>query len=102
MLPRNDSDRIQITFDGHCLVANTGLIPLATLARHLGLRELVDHHLSFGGAPRRANTGDKLLTLVTSALPLQVLGQTANWPCTLQRLHSPPNSTCPPVGWSNG
>ena len=102
MLPRNDSDRIQIAFDDHCLVANTGLLPLATLARHLGLRELVDHHLSFGGAPRWANTWDKLLTLVTSALTLQVLGQTADWPCALQRLHSPPNPTRQSVGWSNG
>ena len=40
----------------------------ATLARHLGLRELVDHHLDLGGAPGRANTGDKMLTLVASAL----------------------------------
>ena len=35
---------------------------------HLGLRELVDRHLDLGGAPERANTGDKLLTLVASAL----------------------------------
>ena len=42
--------------------------PAATLARHLGLRELVDHHLDLGGAPGRANTGDKMLTLVASAL----------------------------------
>ena len=34
----------------------------------LGLRELVDHHLDLGGAPGRANTGDKMLTLVASAL----------------------------------
>ena len=33
-----------------------------------GLRELVDHHLDLGGAPGRANTGDKMLTLVASAL----------------------------------
>ena len=37
-------------------------------AQHLGLRELVDHHLDLGGAPGRANTGDKMLTLVASAL----------------------------------
>ena len=35
---------------------------------HLGLRELVDHHLDLGVAPGRANTGDKILTLVASAL----------------------------------
>ena len=47
---------------------NAGLLLPATLARHLGLRELVDHHLDLGGAPGRANTGDKMLTLVASAL----------------------------------
>ncbi len=50
------------------LVANAGLLLPATLARHLGLRELVDHHLDLGGAPGRANTGDKLMTLVASAM----------------------------------
>ena len=56
MLPRNHPDRIQITFDDRRLVANAGLLLPATLARHLGLRELVDHHLDLGGAPGRANT----------------------------------------------
>ena len=68
MLPRNHPDRIRIVFDDHRLVANAGLLLPATLARHLGLRELVDHHLDLGGAPGRANTGDKLMTLVASAL----------------------------------
>ena len=47
-------------------MANAGLLLPATLARHLGLRE--HHHLDLGGAPGRANTGDKMLTLVASAL----------------------------------
>ena len=68
MLPQNNPDRIRILFDDHRLVANAGLLLPATLARHLGLRELVDHHLDLGGAPGRANTGDKMLTLVASAL----------------------------------
>ena len=68
MQPMDHPDRIQIAFDDHRLVANAGLLLSATLARHLGLRELVDHHLDLGGAPGRANTGDKLLTLVASAL----------------------------------
>ena len=59
MLPRNHPDRIRIVFDDHRLVANAGLLLSATLARHLGLGELVDHHLDLGGAPGRANTGDK-------------------------------------------
>ena len=68
MLPQNKPDRIRILFDDHRLVANAGLLLPATLARHLGLRELVDHHLDLGGAPGLANTGDKMLTLVASAL----------------------------------
>ena len=68
MLSRNHPDRIQITFDDRRLVANAGLLLPVTLAQHLGLRELVDHHLDLGGAPGRANTGDKMMTLVASAL----------------------------------
>ena len=68
MLPQNNPDRIQITFDDRRLEANAGLLLPATLARHLGLRELVDHHLDLGSAPGRANTGDKMMTLVASAL----------------------------------
>ena len=68
MLPRNHPDRIRIVFDDHRLVANAGLLLPATLARHLGLGELVDHHLDLGGAPGRANTGDKLMTLVASVM----------------------------------
>ena len=68
MLPQNNPDRIGVVFDDHRLVANAGLLLPTTLAQHLGLRELVDHHLDLGCAPGRANTGDKLLTLVASAL----------------------------------
>ena len=68
MLPCSDPDRIQIAFDDHRLVANAGLLLPVTLAQHLGLRELVDNHVDLGDAPGRANTGDKMLTLVASAL----------------------------------
>ena len=68
MLPQNNPDRIRIIFDDHRLVANAGLLLPATLALHLGLGELVDHHLDLGSAPGRANTGDKIMTLVASAL----------------------------------
>ena len=68
MLPRNHPDRIRIVFDDHRLVAKAGLLLPATLARHLSLRELVDYHLDLGSAPGRANTGDRLMTLVASAL----------------------------------
>ena len=68
MLPRRHPDRIRIAFDDHRLVANAGLILPATLALHLGLPQLVDRHLDLGDAPGRANPGDKISTLVTSAL----------------------------------
>ena len=68
MLPRNHPDRIRIAFDDPSLVANAGLLLPVTLARRLGLGELVDNHLDLGDAPGRANTGDKMMTLVASAL----------------------------------
>ena len=68
MLPRKHPGRIRVAFDDHRLVANAGLMLPATLARRLGLSRLVDRHLDLGRAPGRANTGDKLLTLVASAL----------------------------------
>ena len=68
MLPRQDPDRIQITFDDYRLVANAGLILPATLAQHLGLPQLVQQRLDLGNAPGRANTSDKIVTLVASAL----------------------------------
>ena len=68
MLPRNHTDHIQIAFDDHRLVANAGLILPATVAQHLGLPQLVDRRLDLGRAPGRANLGDKMMTLVASAL----------------------------------
>ena len=49
-------------------MANAGLILPATLALRLGLPELVQQRLGLGRAPGRANTGDKMMTLVASAL----------------------------------
>ena len=68
MLPTSNPDRIQIAFDDDRLVDHAGLLLPATLAGRLGLRELADAHLDLGDAPGRANAGDKLLTLVASAL----------------------------------
>src|SRR5712691_87149 len=61
-------DRVDIAFDDERLVADAGLHLPATLAQHLGLRELVEEHLDLGVRPGAANAGDKLLTLVLSAL----------------------------------
>jgi hypothetical protein len=61
-------DRLDTAFDDDRLVANAGLLLPATLATHLGLKEIVETHLDLGQAAGRANVGDKLLTLVMSAL----------------------------------
>ena len=68
MLPLEQPDRIQIAFDDHRLVANAGLLLPVTLAQRLGRSQLVDRHVDLGRAPGRANTGDKMMTLVASAL----------------------------------
>ena len=99
MLPRHQPDRIRIAFDDHRLVANAGLILPSTLALRLGLPQLVDRRLDLGHAKGRANTGDKMMTLVASALAggdciddadalraggtARVLGFTAKAPSTL-------------------
>lgn len=61
-------DRLETAFDDDRLVADAGLVLPATLAQRLGLRQLVDRHLDLGPAVGRANAGDKLLSLVMSAL----------------------------------
>lgn len=61
-------DRVDVAFDDERLIDHAGLLLPATLARHLGLRELVDQHVDLGAAPGRPHAADKLLTLVASAL----------------------------------
>ena len=68
MLSPEPTDRIHVAFDEHRLVANAGLLLPVTLAHHLGLSALVDRHVDLGRAPGRAHAGDKMLTLVASAL----------------------------------
>jgi hypothetical protein len=59
---------MSVTFDDGRLVANAGLIAPATLAQHLGLRELFDGLVDLGDAPGRANVGHKAMTVIHSAL----------------------------------
>ncbi len=61
-------DAIGVTFDDERLVADAGLILPATLAQHLGLRELFDDHVDLGDAAGHANVGHKAMTLIHSAL----------------------------------
>ena len=114
MLPLEHPDRIQIAFDDHRLVNNAGLLLPATLAQRVGLRELVDRHLDLGDAPGRANAGDKMLTLVASALAggdciddadaLRAGRTSSVLGCTQSALHSGdvpaqlPVGPCPPAG----
>ena len=70
-LPAQSPPRIRRdcpAFDDHRLVANAGLILPVILAQRLGFGELVDRHVDLGRAPGRANAGDKMMTLVASAL----------------------------------
>jgi len=68
MRSSHNLDRIGVVFDDARQVADAGLLLPATLAEHLGLRALVERWLDLGSKPGRANVGDKLLTLVFSAL----------------------------------
>jgi len=61
-------DRLHTAFDDDHLVADAGLLLPATLAGHLGFKELVERTLDLGRAVGHAHVGDKLLTLVLSAL----------------------------------
>ena len=61
-------DRLDVSFDDEHLVADGGLLLPATLAQHLGLKELVDQAIDLGSAPGRANVGHKAMTVVHSLL----------------------------------
>jgi hypothetical protein len=61
-------DRLGVIFDDGRLVANAGLLAPATLAQHLGLRELFETHVDLGAAAGRANVGHKAMTVIHSAL----------------------------------
>ncbi|HET9690430.1 MAG TPA: hypothetical protein VFP61_04720 [Acidimicrobiales bacterium] len=55
-------DGLKVTFDGGGLVANAGLIVVATLASHLGIETLEDAMVRLGDRPGAHRSGRKLLT----------------------------------------
>ena len=57
-------DRVAVTFDEPNLVANAGLILLATVTARLGLERLIDATVRMGGRVGGARPGRKVLTLV--------------------------------------
>ncbi len=61
-------DRLDVGFDDDHLVADAGLLLPATLAQHLGLKELFDANVDLGTAPGRANVGHKAMTIIGSLL----------------------------------
>jgi hypothetical protein len=61
-------DRVNVGFDDDHQVADAGLILAATLAQHLGLKDLFDRHIDLGDASGRAGVGHKAMTLIHSAL----------------------------------
>jgi hypothetical protein len=57
-------DRIAVTFDDPNLVANAGLLLVATLASRLGLEDLCNSAIRLTGRPGGFQPGRKVLTLV--------------------------------------
>jgi hypothetical protein len=59
-------DRLRVTFDDEGLVANAGLLLVATLSARLGLAAIVNSTLRMAGLIGGAHPGRKVLTLVHS------------------------------------
>jgi hypothetical protein len=57
-------DRVEVTFDDPNLVANAGLLVVATLVSRLGLESLIDRTVRLVGRVGGARSGRKVLTLV--------------------------------------
>jgi hypothetical protein len=61
-------DRVSVIFDDERLVANAGLIAPASVAQHLGLKDLVEERVDLGDAPGRANVGHKAMSVIHAVL----------------------------------
>ena len=61
-------DRFGVTFDDESLVADAGLVVVATLMDRLGLESLVDETVRLGGRVGGASPGRKVLSLVAAML----------------------------------
>jgi len=57
-------DSLGVEFDDERLVANAGLVLVATLGRRLGVEQMVDKMVRLGERPGAARPGRKVLTLV--------------------------------------
>jgi hypothetical protein len=61
-------DALSVQFDDDNAVADAGLLLPATLAQHLGLRDLLDAHVNLGAVSGRANPSAKAMTLIASLI----------------------------------
>ena len=61
-------DALSVQFDDDNAVADAGLLLPATLAQHLGLRDLLDAHINLGSVAGHANPGAKAMTLIASLI----------------------------------
>ncbi|MGH9222206.1 MAG: hypothetical protein ACRD2W_00010 [Acidimicrobiales bacterium] len=83
-------DRLSVTFDDPHAVADAGLVLPATLAQHLGLRQLLDDHVDLGTAPGHANwtsrTGLGETLIATDTLRRRYLRVPGRLTCSARRL----------------
>jgi hypothetical protein len=61
-------DRVHVVFDEPNLVANAGLVTVATLAVRLGIETLINRTVRLTGRVGGANPGSKILTLVMTLI----------------------------------
>jgi hypothetical protein len=61
-------DRVETVFDDSNLVANAGLVTVATLMTRLGLERLINRTVRLVGRVGGANAGSKVLTLVATLI----------------------------------
>lgn len=61
-------DALSVQFDDDNAISDAGLLLPATLAQHLGVRDLFNASVDLGFVPGRANVGDKAMTLIASLL----------------------------------
>jgi Transposase DDE domain group 1 len=57
-------DSVGVEFDDERLIANAGLLLIATLSRRLGIESLVDRAVRLGERPGASRPGRKVLTLI--------------------------------------
>ena len=57
-------DSVGVEFDDERLIANAGLVLIATLSRRLGIEQMVDKMVDLGQRAGSARPGRKVLTLI--------------------------------------